>query len=280
MGSLLLAFSARADFIPVNPVLLDGFAFGAIAPKGIAYHPIRDTLFIADGSGRLIEITRAGALVASFSTTAYAPIPKGISYDPVTGDLLVSDATAIHRVTAGGVLVAPSPFLDVSTLVADADGIAVDPASGTLWIADGNADEIVEFSRAGIRLGSFSTTALLPAFTEPEGISFFGSDLLVVDNSGGTRTVYILSTTGLLLQELLATLPDLTDPEGVTAVGDGSQMCVASAADNFVLCVDLLDTSVPALGAPGIAIQALLLGLAGVRLLRSASSGSGHLRRA
>ena len=269
LGSLLLAASARAAFDASNPVLFDGATFGATSPKGIAYHPIRDTLFIVDGSGMLIEITRAGVLVASFSTAAYAPIPKGIAYDPVSGDLLICDGTAVYRVTVGGVLVPPSPFLDVSTLVVDADGLAVSPGSGTLWIADGNAEEIVEVSRSGIRLGSFSTTALKPAFDEPEGISFLGSDLLVADNSGGTQTVYILSTGGLLRQELLETTPDLTDPEGVTSVADGAQMCVAGAGDNAVLCVDLIGMApVPAVGAPGIALLALLLGLTGARRAR------------
>ena len=102
LGFLLLPGPAEADLVTSNPVLLDGAAFGASSPKGVAYHPIRDTLFIVDGGGALIEVTLAGMLVASFSTVAYAPIPKGISYDPITGDLMITDASAVYRVTAGG----------------------------------------------------------------------------------------------------------------------------------------------------------------------------------
>lgn len=236
-----------------------------MAPQGIAYDPATGNLWVVEETtvgtvGTVFEITQAGAFVSSFVLTGGANNFNGIAVDPLTSNLLVADDGQVFEYMKNGTFV--GQVLNLPGI--DAFGIAVHPVTNNIWIADDEQNEIAEYSRmpagVGTELSSFSTLALAPGFAEPEGLAFFGpnNDLLVVDNFGGTRTLYLVSTAGALLQTVLdMTTMNIFDPEGVANILD-SQLCIAVEGNdsgvppgsvmNTIVCLNNLACFPPATG--------------------------------
>ena len=134
-------------------------------------------------------------------------------------------------------------FLNLDgTVSGDAKGIAVHPLTGNIWIAADDADSIFEFDRSSPvpnLISSISTIGLLPSFLEPEGLAFLGLDLIVSDDGDSTETLYLVSTSGQLLQTIVDTDAEgLGDPEGVANISD-TRICAAGDLDNAILCFEI-----------------------------------------
>jgi DNA-binding beta-propeller fold protein YncE len=117
--------------------------------KGIAFHPGRNTLFVADDDATsLREIALDGSLLGSIVTSSLDAAflePEGIAVNPATGRLLVVNDGGSERrlwdVDPAGTLVAsyplggPSGYQDPNGAALDAEGVTIDPATGTLYVA-------------------------------------------------------------------------------------------------------------------------------------------------
>ncbi len=219
------------------PMVFDLDDQGIRRPQGIGYHQERGTLFVVSRT-EMFELTLDGEMITSFSIEDLTAHATGTTWDPVTGNLLVSEGTsAIHQIDVRGTEPVKSLFVHLTT-TQDADGIAVDPDDGTLWAADDDERRIVNFNRQGIELSRFNTRDFLDSFKEPQGLGFFGKDLLIADDGGASHSLYLVTREGHLKQFLLDTKDyGLSDPEGVVSVDDSS-ICVIGDRDSEMLCFE------------------------------------------
>ncbi len=230
LAALAPAQPGRLNFEDVR--FTDLAALGITEPQGIAYHPIRQTLFIvAKNPGRVAEITLSGELVGGFEIPEVRK-PEGIAYDPLSGDLVICRGNnVLWRAAADGSEVSPFLVLQEAT---DADGVAVHPVTGTFFVTDDDAQTVFEFDRTGVVLRRIVSSELLADFTEPQGIGFFGTDMVISDDF--SKALYLVSVEGELLQTLASTRPlGFRDPEGVTVIGQ-ERICSISDDDALMLC--------------------------------------------
>lgn len=234
--SVLMSLSASAQLTLSSPVELRASSIGAAAPQGVAYHPGRNSIFILDDLGRVFEMDTAGRLLASFQTDATLG-GGGLSYDPVTGELLLCQANRIFRLNPNG-----SPLqtiVDLTGSATAAEGVAVHPDTGNIWFVDDSLESIVEVSRGGTVLSEINTRNILPGLVEPTGLAFCDGNLLVTDDFNGTHTLYLVSTSGTLLQTVADTTSfGIEDPEGVTLAGP-TVLWIASDRDSALYSFDL-----------------------------------------
>ena len=243
----LLRF-VSAQVVLDDPVTIDATGVGATSPQGLTYHPGRDSIFVLSENGRVVELDLDGSVIQSFAVD-FQVVGGDISYDPVSGNLLVTTELIVYEIGATG---GPSSiFLDLSADLTDTQGIVVHPQSGNLWIADDRNGEVIEFNRSGGVVSSFDTLPLVTGFDEPTGLAFLDNDLLVTDDKEGTRTLYLVSTGGVLIQEVADTTTfGMSDPEGVAVVGD-SNIWICGDADNSILILRRLDTNQPPVADAG-----------------------------
>ncbi len=232
-----------------NPVTINATGVGATSPQGLTYHPVRDSIFVLSENGRVVELDLDGSVIQSFAVD-FQVVGGGISYDPVSGNLLVTTELIVYEIGATG---GPSSILlDLSSDLTDSQGIVVHPQSGNLWIADDRNGEVVELNRSGGVVSSFDTVPILAAFDEPTGLAFLGGDLLITDDQEGTRTLYLVSTGGVLIQAVADTTAfGMNDPEGVAVVGD-SHIWLCGDDDDSILILDRLDANQPPVADAGL----------------------------
>ena len=231
-----------------NPVTINATDVGATSPQGLTYHPGRDSIFVLSENGRVVELDLDGSVIQSFALD-FQVVGGGISYDPVSANLLVTTELIVYEIGATGG--SSSIFPDLSGELSDSQGIAIHPQSGNLWIADDMNDEVVELNRSGGVVSSFDTENIFAAFDEPTGLAFLDGDLLITDDLEGTSTLYLVSTSGNLVQEIVDTTTfGMNDPEGVAAVGD-SHIWICGDVDDSILILDRLDTNQPPVADAG-----------------------------
>ena len=128
-------------------------------PAGITYSELADTLFISDSEVNemaiftgvnLFEITRAGVLVDTATTTPFSFEPTGITTNPIDGHFFVSDddQKEVFEVDPG----ADGLFNTGDDVITsfdtkiygdiDPEGITFDDSEGVLFIADGINSEV------------------------------------------------------------------------------------------------------------------------------------------
>lgn len=207
-------------------------------PQGLTYHPDRGTLFIvANEPGRLIEMTMAGDILATYPTDEYTTQPQGVAYDWTTGNLLVCKGNElIYEVDPNGNLLHGGPLFTTDFQL-NADGIAVNPITGNVFLGDDATRRVIEVNREGnflraIRVGDVG-------ILEPQGLSTMGELILVADDRESTRSLHLFDLDGNYIEQLIQTEPvGVEDPEAVAAVGE-DQICVAGQRDNRVVCFDI-----------------------------------------
>ena len=205
-------------------------------PEGIAFDPASGNLIMGasknfggvSGTSTIVEVTTAGAFINSFGVPLGSV--EGLGILP-NGNLLLSNSVSggsgggLFEYTRGGVAVGGGINLTIDPPSGDPDGAVLHTGSNTLFVTDDVDEKIYEFDLAGTLLSSIDTQAILAAFDEPEGIDFdpITGNLLVVDDSGGTRSLYELTTAGALIDvhnlEILTAgavtpLGPFSDPEG------------------------------------------------------------------
>ena len=238
----------HAQILLGNPVAINATDVGATSPQGITYHPGRNSIFVLSENRRVVELDLDGSVIQSFPLD-FQVVGGGISHDPMSGNLLVTTQLIVYEVSPGG---GPSSILlDLTADLIDSQGIVAHPQSGNLWIADDMNDEVVEVSRSGNVVSSFDTETIMPSFDEPTGLAVLGGDLLITDDLEGTSTLYLVSTSGLLLQEVAdSTTLGLNDPEGVAVVGS-SHIWLCGDEDNLIVILDRLDGNQPPVAEAG-----------------------------
>lgn len=246
---------------------------GIVNPKGIAYHPVRETLFVTRQS-KVFELSLDGKLLNTIWIGDLTHKAKDVAYDAITGDLLIVDGSnKVFRVGADGTISGSGAYLSLLGEV-QAEGIAAAPDGSTsaLWIADETSESLIEYSRFGDAINGFRTDKILATFLEPKGVAHFKNNLLVVDDASGSRRLYWLSRLGALIQYVLDTERyGVVDPEGVTSINDQT-ICIVSNLDSKLLCFDAGQTLVPQnfVAVPsGLGIPGSFLGMAAVNTIRA-----------
>ena len=248
IGAFLLSVLAitpvSAQIEVKDPQLFDLEAEGVPNPQGITYNPITESFYLVTKS-QVVEVTPDGSVLSAFSISQLTNKADGIAYDPVTGKLLiVSGGERIYAVNSDGSDISKDPYLILQE-PRESSGVAVDPSTNNIWIADEDAELLVEYDRFGQQQGLVKTSSFLPDFDEPHGLAFFGEDLLVADDREGSRSVYLVSKSGVLLQFVLAGEEyQLDDPEGVAASEDGT-ICLVTDHESKLLCFSTPMGSVP-----------------------------------
>ena len=165
-------------------------------PDGLAFDSTNGSLWVVDGSS-VTNIETDGTFKSSFAD------PNSLDGITVFGsDLVVvqSGDADLKQVTKAGApvgTISPTP----NTYDGSADGIHYDPLTNQFFLADDTDEMIYILASDGTIVSSFSTKAILPDFDEPEGITYdpISGNILVVDDSGGTSSLYELSITGMLI---------------------------------------------------------------------------------
>ena len=98
-------------------------------PRGVAYDPSRDHLFIADyTAARVFEVTRSGAFVAAFPTAPLAPYPTDLAVDPAGDRIIVADSTGhLAEFSRSGVPARGYAAVPLGIRIPGAEGVWVDP---------------------------------------------------------------------------------------------------------------------------------------------------------
>lgn len=241
---ILLCPIAKGQLQTVAPRMVELEDLGIVRPQGITYHPERDSLFILTRD-EIFELSRAGAVLNSFSIADWTERGEGIVFDPFSNSLLVCNGgRRIFHFDPEGSLIGAGLFVTLESDV-DASGLALDPVSGNLWAADDEGEKIWEFDRQGRPVGNWPTKLIVPSFREPQGLGFFGDDLLVADDGGGSHSIYLVSRAGNLVQFIFDACDyDLQDPEGITSLGE-SGICLIGDLDSRMLCLDTAGTALP-----------------------------------
>lgn len=124
-------------------------------PSGMAYHPQRKTLFIADDDEiELHEVALDGRPIARLDLSSLgAKDPQGVACDAQSGHVFIADGRGeqVLEITPAGSLVATLDFEDLD--FENAEGIALLP-SGHLLVVDGKRLRLHELTRAGARVAS------------------------------------------------------------------------------------------------------------------------------
>ena len=248
IGTFLLSVLAitfvSAQITIKDPQLHDLEAKGVINPQGITYNPITKSFFLVTRS-QVVEVTPDGSVLSAFSISQLTNKADGIAYDPVTGKLLiVSGGERIYAVNSNGSYISKTPYLILQEPRVSS-GVAVDPSTNHIWIADKEDELLVEYDRFGKQQGLVKTSSFLPSFDEPHGLAFFGEDLLVADDREGSRSVYLVSKSGVLIQFVLTGREyQINDPEGIAASEDGT-ICLVTDHESKLFCFSTPLGSVP-----------------------------------
>ncbi|MEL7035011.1 MAG: PEP-CTERM sorting domain-containing protein [Cyanobacteria bacterium J06592_8] len=232
VGCITLGISPDAVAIRLN--FLDSFAAPSDPDRGniddgIAFNPNSGNLFISDDD-LVVEVTTEGTFVSSFIPTGFDKV-HGLSFLP-NGNLLLSDIDSerVVEFTTDGTQVAGGIDIDVKPPSGTPDGVVYNPSTDTIFVADDPDEAIYEFSLAGLLLSTLDTRSLFSEFDEPEGITIdsLTGNLLVVDDSGGTNSLYEITTTGQLISQIdLSALTGFSDPEAVTIDRTNNRLYVA-----------------------------------------------------
>ncbi len=218
-------------------------------PAGITYLPMSNTLLVSDSEvnemsifedANLFEMTLAGNLIATSSTTSFSGEPTGLALDPVNGLLFVSDDNAreVFVIDPG-----PDRLYDTADDVVssfdttafgsrDPEGVTYDSWQGVLYVADGVNAEIYRVAPGpngvfdGVppegddEVDSFVTDTL--GVSDPEGIAFNSDNgnLYVV---GKPATILIeVTSSGTLMQTVDISAANARKPAGL-AYAPGSR---------------------------------------------------------
>lgn len=225
------------DLLNLQPgVSIDFKLYGSSKPQGIAFHPIRKTFFVTTRTpGVLLEFDWAGNLLEEYSVAHLTDVPEGVSYDWMSGNLLLVKGNSEIFYFDPLDPLAKSGLLTTISESIDAEGIAVHPLTGEFYVADDEGGRIVRTTRQGVVLSSINLGAL--GYTDPQGVSFYGTYLLVVDDVDSTSSLLLLSIDGEVLQQVdTKTLMGIEDPDGIAALGQ-RQLCIAGDLDFRVVCL-------------------------------------------
>ena len=215
-GTFLGAFTT-----PVPP----GSTTPITDPRAITEDPISNTLWIADDTGWVYEITKTGTLTgASWPIGGVVISVAGMTYDNSTGHFFIIQSWLspfnlmfeFDRIGNyyGQVMLQPAGILT-------ANSIAYNNSSDSFFIGDATSNFIVEINRFGVNLGFWST---LPLGVNPVG--------LTVD----TRLGYLIIGNGSVLGAIDEVAGILAPPAGLW--GDTGSISV-NAGGTLNMIMDL-----------------------------------------
>ncbi|MEB3278099.1 MAG: PEP-CTERM sorting domain-containing protein [Lyngbya sp.] len=196
---------------------------------GMAFDPQSGNLFISDDDF-VVQVTTDGTLISSFIPQGLDKV-HGLSFLP-NGNLLLSDIDKerVVEFTTDGTRVNGGINIKVNPPSGTPDGVIYNPFTNTIFVTDDPDEAIYEFSLTGTLLSQINTRSVFPDFDEPEGITVdpLTGNLLIVDDSGGTNSLYEVTTTGKLISQIdLFALTGFTDPEAVTIDRKTNRLYVA-----------------------------------------------------
>ena len=248
-------------------------------PSGVAKDQTDDSLWVAVGDG-VIHLDAAGTLIAKYST------PRTHFIHGITpfGDLFLlggQHGLSLLSPTDGAIV----PFLP-STDFGRIAGVHFDAFSQTIVVTDQFRSEVKTYSMSGELISVRRTHEYSFLFDDPEGIVIDPDNghMLVLDDLGGTSSLYELAQDGTLIDRIdLVVLSSLQtperrpyfDPEGLAIDPTTGTLYVAFANEQSILRFDYTGTpgtrsDISALSTPlpGAAfLMASVFGAAGVRKL-------------
>lgn len=269
LATAILLFSAGslsgASFTIISTIDISGVVPGG--GEGVVFNPNTGTLFVTqtDGVGSTIyQLTTAGALVGTPFTVPLESV-EGISMAPNGVNLLLTNSTSgggVFEYTTSGNPVPSGTNIVTDPPSGDADGVVYHPGTNTIFVADDLDERIYEFSLTGNLLGSFSTEdpPFPSAFDEPEGIAVdpVTGNLLIVDDSGGTRRLWEATVTGALVTSFYLG----GDPEGITVDPATRRFYVVDDRNELLIVGQISDIPEPSM------LSLVGLGLVGLGLAR------------
>ncbi len=243
----LASFEATLVGSLVQTIATSAFSPPSPDPSGVDYVPSLDSLLISDGEveemaiyqgANVWEVSRAGAVRRSFTTTSYTNEPTGVGFNGSNGHLFFSDDNQkeIWEVVAGsdgrfGTSDDVRTHFDTNAFGSgDPEGVAY--GAGVLWIADGVNAEVyrvapgangkfdgVAASGGDDQVTHFDTSAL--GVGDPEGVAYDAAagQLLVVGKPA--TQVARVTTSGSLVEMIDVSAASAKKPAGL-AYGPGS----------------------------------------------------------
>lgn len=176
----------------------DGSLAGLEWPIGIDYAPSTQHLWICDefNPEQVVECTKTGTPVSSFSVDADMQDAVGLAYNPDNDHLYVADDNAnevVEWTTSGTFVARWSTAPD-----GDSDAICCLGSANTLLLGDDNGATVYEFTLDGTLLNTYDMSALL-GIQGVEGLSYdplTGNVFLGDSTSGAGRIIYEISGFG------------------------------------------------------------------------------------
>jgi uncharacterized protein YjiK len=189
-GNTFREYTRTGTFLSSFP----GTQVGTSLPVGLEYEEGSGHLWCADETTaeQVVECTKDGVFVSSFSVDADMQDAVAIAYANSTGLLYVGDDNASEVVswTTGGTLMGrwtTTPY------VTDTDAICYLDASNTLLVGDDNGAVIHEFTLDGTQLTSYDMSAQL-GITGVEGLSYDpATGNVFLGDSSSPRVLYEIS---------------------------------------------------------------------------------------
>ena len=231
---LSLAAAIALCFVPgkaygINITFERSFSFNG--PDGITFDPNSGHLFVVQEDEIVTKMTISGEFLSSFTVPnldldGLSLLPNGnllLAHNPNGEDKLI-------EFTTDGVVVSDGINISLDAISNDPDGVIFNPVTETIFLADQTDKTIYEISTEGNLLSKINTLAFNPNFDNPEGITVdpLSGNLLVVDDAGGTNSLYEITPTGKLVSSInLLNLSNLDDPEGITIDGATRTLYVA-----------------------------------------------------
>lgn len=167
---------------------------GLVWPIGMDIHPETHHLWVCDESTpeQVVECTRDGVAVSSFSVDALMEDCSALAYNPNDGLLYIADDNVSEVViwTTGG------DYLDRWSCLpnGDADALCYVPCTNTLYVGDDNGAMIYEFTLDGTFIQSWDLNALLglqgceSLTVDPVAMTVF-----IGDSTTSSRLIYEVS---------------------------------------------------------------------------------------
>lgn len=157
------------------------------SPRGIAYDPVDNELFVANNYGASVSVI-SDATDEVAATIGVGSCPYGVAYDSLTGDVYVTDSGCGSGSTVSVIDASDNTVINTISVGGDPAGIAFDPANGDLYVAN----EVGGSSTVSVIDGSTqAVVATLDVGAGPYDVAYDADngDLYVTNSDSGTISV-------------------------------------------------------------------------------------------